>query len=120
MHRPIHFELQVDDPERTIGFFSDVFGWRSDRWGDMPYWLQSTGEGDGIDGAVGPMQENGQSIVLTMDVEDVDAARQSVIDAGGAITAERMAIPGIGWIVMGVDPNGIHFGMLQPDPSVSA
>lgn len=119
MHRPVHFEFQVDDPARTIGFFSDVFGWRSDRWGDMPYWLQTTGEGDGIDGAIGPMEENDQAVVLTMDVEDVDAARERVVAAGGTITAERMTIPGIGWVVMAADPSGVHFGMLQADESAT-
>ena len=48
MRRPVHFEIHVEDPEVSIAFFSDVLGWRSDRWGDMPYWLQSTGEGPGI------------------------------------------------------------------------
>ena len=39
MRRPVHFEIHVEDPEASIAFFSGVLGWRSDRWGDMPYWL---------------------------------------------------------------------------------
>ena len=89
VHRPILFELHVDDPD------------------------EATGEGDGIDGAVGPAQEHRQSVVLTMEAEDVDAARLRAIDA------QRMTVPGIGWIIMAVDPNGVRFGMLQADESAS-
>ena len=120
MQRPIHFEIHVEDPEASITFFSDVLGWGSDRWGDMPYWLQSTGEGPGIDGAIGSVQEHGQSVALTMDVDDLDAARERVVAAGGTITLERMAIPGVGWLIYATDPNGLHFGLLQSDQSASA
>ena len=85
----------------------------------MPYWLQSTGEGPGIDGAIGAVQEHGQPIVITMDVEDLDAARERVVAAGGIITMERMAIPGVGWLIYATDPNGRHFGLLQTDQSAT-
>ena len=120
MQRPIHFEIHVEVPEASTAFFSDVLGWRSERWGDMPYWLQSTGEGPGIDGAIGAVQEHGQPIVITMDVEDLDAARERVVAAGGIITMERMAIPGVGWLIYATDPNGLHFGLLQTDQSATA
>jgi hypothetical protein len=120
MRRPVHFEIHVEDPEASIAFFSDVLGWRSDRWGDTPYWLQSTGEGPGIDGAIASVQEHGQSVALTMDVDDLDAARERVVAAGGRITLERMAIPGVGWLIYATDPNGLHFGLLQSDQSAGA
>lgn len=115
MHRPIHFEIHVDDPAASIAFFGEVLNWRSDRWGEMPYWLQHTGEGPGIDGAISPKQEHGQPVMLTMDVEDVDAARERVVAAGGEITHEKMAIPGVGWLVSAKDPNGLYFALLQGD-----
>ena len=120
MQRPIHFEIHVEDPEASNVFFSDVLGWRSDKWGDMPYWLQSTGEGSGIDGAMGAVQEHGQHVVLTMVVDVLDAARERVVDAGGAFKRERMAMPGVGWLIYATDPNGLHFGLLESDPSATA
>jgi predicted enzyme related to lactoylglutathione lyase len=120
MQRPIHFEIHVEDPEASVAFFSDVLGWRSDRWGDMPYWLQRTGEGPGIDGAIGSVQEHGQKVVITMDVDDLDAASERVVAAGGAITLERTAIPGVGWLIYATDPNGLSFGLLESDSSATA
>jgi predicted enzyme related to lactoylglutathione lyase len=54
-----------------------------------------------------------------MDVEDVDAARDRVVAAGGEITLEKMAIPGVGWLVSAKDPNGLYFGLLQGDEDAS-
>jgi predicted enzyme related to lactoylglutathione lyase len=108
------------DPEASAAFFSNNLAWRSERWGDMPYGLQSTGEGPGIDGAIGAVQEHGQPIVITMDVEDFEAARERVVAAGGTITMERMAIPGVGWLIYATDPNGLQFGLLQSDESATA
>ena len=120
MQRPIHFEIHVEDPEASIAFFSHVLNWRTERWGDMPYWLQTTGEGPGIDGAIGPVQDHGQQVALTMDVDDLDAARERVVAAGGTITLERMAIPRVGWLIYATDPNGLHFGLLQSDESAGS
>ena len=56
MARPVHFEIHADDPQRAIAFYTDVFGWTVNQWGDQPYWLVSTGPTDepGIDGAILP------------------------------------------------------------------
>ena len=116
MQRPIH----VEDPEASKAFSSNVLGWRSERWGDMPYWLQRTGDGPGIDGAIGATQEHGQPIVITMDVEDLEAARERLVAAGGTITIERATIPGVGWLIYATDPNGLRFGSLQSDESAAA
>ena len=31
MSRVIHFEMAVDDPDRAIAFYKDVFGWQTNR-----------------------------------------------------------------------------------------
>lgn len=117
MPRPIHFEFHGDDPEASVAFYSDVFGWETQRWGDMEYWLQLTGDGPGIDGAIAPTQPEGQKVVITMDVDDVIASRDKVIAAGGTIASDRAQVPGVGWLVVAMDPNGVLFGMMQQDES---
>lgn len=120
MPRPIHFEIHGNTPETSVAFYSTVFDWQTERWGDMPYWLQRTGEGPGIDGAIAPTQDHGQAVILTMEVDDVAASSEQVAGAGGVVTMERSAIPGVGWFVMATDPNGVYFGMLQPDETAGA
>ena len=120
MPRPVHFEFHGEDPEASVAFYADVFGWETQRWGDMEYWLQLTGDGPGIDGAIAPTEDHGQKVVITMDVDDVTAYRDRVADAGGTITMERSAVPGVGWLVMATDPNGVLFGMMESDESATA
>jgi len=55
-----------------------------------------------------------------VEVDDLDAARERVVAAGGRITLERMAIPGVGWLIYATDPNGLHIGLLQSDQSAGA
>ena len=86
----------------------------------MEYWLQLTGDGPGIDGAIAPTQEHEQKVVITMDVDDVSAYRDLAAKAGGTITMERTAVPGVGWLVMATDPTGVLFGMMQSDEIASA
>lgn len=51
MPRVIHFEIQAEQPERAIEFYSAVFGWRFPAWMDG-YWGVSTGT-DGEPGTNG-------------------------------------------------------------------
>lgn len=42
MNRVVHFEIQVDNPERAIKFYQDVFGWNFQKWGEQKYWMIMT------------------------------------------------------------------------------
>jgi predicted enzyme related to lactoylglutathione lyase len=121
MSRPVHFEIHGDDPEAAVAFYSAVFEWSVDRWGDQEYWLLATGtEGPGIDGAVAPSQDHGQRVVLTMEVDDLAAAVSRAAAAGGTVVVESAPIPGVGWLAQVLDPNGVLFGILQSDPQAQA
>jgi predicted enzyme related to lactoylglutathione lyase len=120
MPRPIHFEIPVDNPDRAIQFWGDVFGWQFSRWGDMDYWLITTGkEGPGIDGGMLPRRDPAQPVVNTLDVENLDAAVEKVTAAGGQIVLPKMAVPTVGWLAYFKDPDGNLFGMLQPDENAA-
>ncbi len=120
MARPVHFEIFGADAQKAADFYVAAFGWTVNRWCEEPYWLMSTGEGAGIDGAVAPVQEHAQAVVLTMGVDDLDTAAAVVEKAGGSITSPAMPIPGMGWFRTGLDPNGVVFGIFKDDPSAKA
>jgi len=123
MPRVVHFDIDADDPERAIGFYGDIFGWKFDKWeGPMEYWLVTTGPDDepGINGGLGSRSEGGLSFNTycnTIEVTDADAYAAKVREKGGQVLSDRMPIPGVGWFVACVDTEGNHFGMLQPDES---
>jgi predicted enzyme related to lactoylglutathione lyase len=115
MSRPVHFEIHGDDPIKASEFYSRVFGWKVSKWGDQDYWLYETGEGPGIDGAEARTQEHGQKVVLTMDVEDLDATVERVREAKGTVVFERAPIIGVGWLAQVLDPNGVLIGIMESD-----
>ena len=122
MSRVVHFEFNAEDAERAARFYGDVFGWQIQKWeGPAPYYLASTGEGRGIDGALQPAPEfvGGQRTVVTMGVESVDETGAKIEAAGGTVVVPKMAIPHVGWLIYCRDTEGMVFGVLQPDESAA-
>ena len=126
MPRPVHFEIHAATPERTIAFYRALFEWKFEKWGEMPYWVVSTGEKGtpGIDGGLlqrrGTGPEDMQAVnafVCTVDVGDVDAYMKRVPELGGTIAMPKMAVPTIGWLGYAKDTEGNLFGMIQFDTS---
>jgi len=117
MQRVIHFEIALKDPDKTGKFYSDVFGWKVNKWpGPVDYWLVETGDkGPGIDGGILKAGEAQAPVVNTIGVENLDTMMEKVKAAGGSIATPKHTIPTIGWFCYARDPEGIPFGMLQPD-----
>jgi hypothetical protein len=123
----MHFEIHATDPEKVIAFYTDVFGWRFERWGEEPYWLASTGDGPGIDGAVLPRRGDppatGQPVnafVVTVGVENLDAALERAAAHGAVVALPRQPVPGVGWLAYLLDPDGNLVGVMEPDPETPA
>ena len=127
MSRVVHFEIHAENPERAVSFYRDVFGWEVEDWSEfagMPYFGVKTGPQDqmGIDGAImkrmTPNMEVGGPVagaVLTLGVEDFDAAATAVLDAGGSVALPKYALPGMAWQGYFHDTENNVFGIHQPD-----
>jgi predicted enzyme related to lactoylglutathione lyase len=124
MARPVHFEIHADDPERAVEFYTGVFGWTVNRFGDQPYWLLSTGPTDepGIDGAILPRRGERPAVgapivgmVNTVQVTDLDATLAMAMDRGGAMALDKMAIPGVGTVAYIIDTEANVVGVLEPE-----
>ncbi len=121
MPRPIHFEFQVDDPERALKFYQTLFGWKIETWGGpIEYWVITTGKAPepGIDGGFQrrrPGAEDMNSTYNTIDVPNLDEAIAKAKKAGGTQAVPKVAIPGVGWLAYFKDTEGNIFGMMQMD-----
>lgn len=123
MGRVVHFEIPADDPERAVGFYEKVFGWKFNKWdGPMDYWLIETGDENapGINGGLLKREHPGQGLSNVVDVASADTFAQKVIEAGGRIVVPKTAIPGVGYIVYYQDPEGNVLGMMEHDESAVA
>lgn len=129
MNRPIHFEIQAENPERAIAFYKSLFGWTFTQWSGQKYWLIATGDKatPGIDGGLMPRPFPGgpeaaahvNAWVCTCDVADVDAMAKKAVDAGGTVVVPKMPVPSVGWLTYCKDTEGNIFGMMQMDASAT-
>jgi predicted enzyme related to lactoylglutathione lyase len=128
MPRVVHFEIHAEDPDRVVGFYAELFGWRFDKWaGPVDYWLVTTGpDGQpGINGGLirrqGPRPvAAGQPVnayVCTVDVPDLDQYLARATHLGATVVVPRMPIPGVGWLAYVTDPDGNILGLTQADPA---
>ncbi len=112
-----HFELPADDPKRAIKFYTDVFGWKIDKWGPEDYWLVTAGPEDerGADGAIQRRKDAIAPYVLnTIGVSSIDDSLKKVTKAGGKVMRPKTNIPGIGDFAYCQDTEGTIFGIIQP------
>jgi predicted enzyme related to lactoylglutathione lyase len=120
MNRIVHFEIPATDPAALIAFYQEVLGWRFDQWGDQPYWLITTGEGEpGINGGLMARRDPAQPVVNTADVASLDESLARVEAAGGTVVVPKMPIPTVGWLAYFKDPDGNIFGLMESDPSAA-
>ena len=120
MPRVVHFEISVDDPERAIKFYTDVFGWKIKKWeGPLDYWLATTGPEDqpGIDGALMRRQYPSSPTTNTIDVPSADEFLSKITEAGGKIVTPKQSVPGVGYFAYCQDTEGNTFGIMEEDTS---
>ncbi len=117
MPRVIHFEIAIDKPDRAVKFYSEVFGWKVEKWGPVDYWLVQTGEGPGIDGALKMRDRPDESTTNTVEVPSLEEHMAKVVEKGGEVITEKMTIPGVGYFAYCRDTEGNVFGILESDES---
>jgi hypothetical protein len=106
-----HFAVNADDVDASASFYGAVFGWQFREYGP-PGFLQILDESG--QAPIGAIQQRRQLAVggptrgfeCTFGVDDVDAIRERVVEAGGRILMERVTIPGVGDLLAFEDPSG--------------
>lgn len=119
MGRVVHFEIPADDPERAVGFYRELFGWKiEDANVGMPYWLVTTGEDPqpGVDGAIMARGGTANTVTNTVAVDSADETLARVRDLGGEVVTDVMPIPGVGRFAYCKDLDDNLFGVLEPEP----
>jgi predicted enzyme related to lactoylglutathione lyase len=118
MPRPMHFEISSQEPEQLLEFYTEVFGWTSQKWqGSFDYWFLMTGAEDepGIDGAIVKSSQF-KHTVNTIEVPDIDLFLSKITEHGGKILMSKTDIPNVGFHAYCADPEGNLFGLMQFHP----
>lgn len=123
MNNPAFFEIQADDPELAVRFYSAVFAWQFTKVPGMPveYWLIQTEKMRGgllKRPAPVPAAPSGtNAYVCSMEVANCDASADTILKNGGRVAMPKFAVPGTCWQGYFIDPQGNTFGIFQADPS---
>ncbi|WP_248759466.1 VOC family protein [Pseudarthrobacter sp. SSS035] len=126
----VHFEIPSDDKERANTFYQSAFGWTLTPMQEMDYTIAITTPSDeqtgmpsapgAINGALTPRTDNLKTPVITIDVEDVDAALAQVESAGGTVAQAKDAVPGMGYYAYFKDTEGNTLGLWHTDSSAGS
>ncbi len=126
MDSVVHFEMPYEKADRLVKFYAQAFGWQMRKLGGEmgDYVTATTTETDenrmvknpgAINGGFFPKSASpAQYPSVVIAVEDIKAAIERVVDAGGEVLGEPMEIPGIGLYVSFNDTEGNRVSMLQP------
>ena len=124
--RVVHFEVPFDDADRARSFYQDAFGWNMMPMPEMSYTMVSTGpsgeagpsEPGYIGGGLTERSEFLQGPVVTVDVDDIDAALAKVEQLGGKTARPRQDLGGgMGYTAYFTDPEGNLMGLYQSGSS---
>ncbi len=124
--RPVHFEIHASDPDKSIAFYKELFGWRFERY-PVPgvYYGVITGDETtrGINGGLiqrmGPTPVEGAPVnswTVTVEVESCDKTLARALELGGAQALPKMSIPHVGYVAYIKDVDGNIVGLHQNDP----
>jgi predicted enzyme related to lactoylglutathione lyase len=126
----VHFEIPADDNQRANTFYQSAFGWTLTPMQEMDYTIAITTPSDeqtgmpsapgAINGALFPRTENLKTPIITIDVEDVDAALRQIESAGGSVAQAKDAVPGMGYYAYFKDTEGNLMGLWQTDSSAGS
>jgi len=123
----VHFEMPADDVERAKKFYTDLFGWKIEKWpgtsskdsssSSMEYWIVSTTDDKGnktpIGGGLMKRQEQHQQITNFIDVNSVDEYSSKIEKLGGKVVVTKMAVPGMGYFAVCHDTENNSFGIWE-------
>jgi len=116
----VHFEIPANNVESLSRFYSDVFGWKFEKFegGPLEYWLVTTGDekDPGINGGMArPREGQSPGTINTVAVESLDQTIKKIEQGGGKICVPKTTIPKTGWLAYAEDPAVNVFGVIEPD-----
>ena len=108
----IHWELMVEDVERSKAFYEKLFDWTFEPAGPE-YTLIQTGTEPGGGLMKRPSDVAMSSLNSYFQVSDLDRTLQLAAEAGARVIVPRMEVPNIGWFAMFLDLDQIPIGIMQ-------
>lgn len=118
-NRIMWLELASTDIPASAKFYGDLFGWPIVKDKQMDYTMTAF-EGDETGIGFAPVDEaQGTlpgSVLVYVDVADVDATIAWARELGAPVYLDKTEIPTVGWMAILGGPGGSRIGVMQPMP----
>lgn len=119
--RVVHFEIPADDPERAQAFYRSAFGWGINAMPDLSYALLTTTATDengprepgAINGGMLRREPPVTTPVVTIEVDDIDEALDTVSRLGGSTVRGKQPVSDMGFAAYVTDTEGNLIGLWQ-------
>lgn len=121
--RVVHFEVPFDDPERARTFYGEVFGWSFVEGPSKHHISVQPGpvgedgrpqERGAINGGLLRRESPSDRPMLTLEVDDLDAAMQRLEQHGGQVVMPPQQVVGFGRTAYFKDTEGNLMGLWEP------
>ena len=118
----VHFEIPADNVERAKTFYKSAFGWNFNQVPGIDYTMLITvpvdkngmpTEPGAINGGMQTRRGAVKSPVITIQVEDIEAALKSVTKLGGVVVQKKMPVADMGFTAYFEDTEGNIIGLWQ-------
>jgi predicted enzyme related to lactoylglutathione lyase len=114
-------ELASTDIPASAKFYADLFGWPIVKDEQMDYTMTAF-EGDQAGVGFSPVGDERSSVgaagsvLVYVDVADIDATIARAKQLGAPIYQDKMEIPTVGWMAIFGDPGGNRIAVMQSMP----
>lgn len=121
----VHFEIPADNVERAKKFYSKAFGWQLNPTPEMDYTMVGTTPSDKNGMPTKPGAINGGMMargiggnpakgpVITINVDDIEAALKNIEKLGGSVAQKKIQVGDMGFAAYFKDTEGNVMGLWQ-------
>lgn len=118
----VHFEIPAADLERAQEFYGEAFGWDLRPMPELDYTMVTTAPSDeqgmptepgAINGGMFVRDDARPAPIVTIGVDDVDAALATVEKLGGRTVIARTPVADMGFSAYFSDPEGNVVGLWE-------
>jgi predicted enzyme related to lactoylglutathione lyase len=125
----VHFDIPADDVGRSRKFYTDLFGWKIEKWpgtegggssSNTEYWMVTTTDDKGnktLGGGMMKRQDPQQQITNFIDVKSVDEYSSKVQKLGGKVVVSKKAVPRMGYFALCLDTENNSFAIWESNES---
>jgi uncharacterized protein len=111
-HPVVHFEVTGKDFEELQGFYTELFGWKTQKTpGDIPYAMVEK-EAAGIGGGIGRAQNGDGHLTFYVETDDLQSTLDKAEQLGGKTVMPVTELPQV-TIALVSDPAGNMVGLVK-------